>query len=102
MGMTSMGKQATEMDFIMSKFNNSLAIQNIGSYAAVTGLVGTSSKSRNVNTGSFKTTASIGSTKGKNYRDRYKLWFRYLIEKFHLAKRSSKQPHDSNGRFFHN
>lgn len=63
-GIAGIGKQGPEMDFIMSKFNNSLAIQNIGSYAAASGLAGTSSKSRNVNTGSFKTTASIGSSKG--------------------------------------
>lgn len=62
--MGSMGKGAPEMEQLMSKFNNSLAIQNIGGYGVTSGLVGTSSKSRNVANGSFKTTASMGSTKG--------------------------------------
>ena len=62
--MSHISKQAPNMDTLMHKFNNSLAIQNIGGYGAAIGLVGTGSKSRNMNTGSFKTTASIGSTKG--------------------------------------
>jgi hypothetical protein len=53
-------KQRPEIDNMMSKFNNSLAIQNIGSYL---GASHGNPKSRNVQ-GSFKTTASIGSTKG--------------------------------------
>lgn len=58
-------KQHPEVDQLMNKFNNSLAIQNMGVYSGAIGLVGTNSKSRNANMGSFKTTASIGSTKSK-------------------------------------
>jgi hypothetical protein len=49
-----------EVDNIGSKFSNSLAISNIGAYLNSTG----SNKSRNLPGGTFKTTASIGSTKG--------------------------------------
>lgn len=61
---TNIGKKVQDMEFAMSKFNNSLAIQNIGGYNAVAGLSGATAKSRNSKAGAFKTTASIGSTKG--------------------------------------
>lgn len=62
-------KQIPELDQLVNKFNNSLAIQNMGMYAAGGGtqsFVGASnnSKSRNMNPGTFKTAITIGSTKG--------------------------------------
>ena len=48
----------------MNKFNNSIAIQNIGVYGGGAQSFVGNHKSRNVNPGTFKTTASIGSTKG--------------------------------------
>jgi hypothetical protein len=67
LGMSSISKQAPQMDSLMHKFNNSLAIQNMagygGSSSIVGGIIGSGSKSRNIHTGTFKTTASIGSTK---------------------------------------
>lgn len=48
-------------------FNNSLAIQNIGTYSLQNNmLIISSGKSRNIGGNSFKTSGSIGSNKGGN------------------------------------
>jgi hypothetical protein len=62
-------QRGVEIDQLMAKFNNSLAIQNMGVFNANTTQTGIGggvnpSKSRNNKADSFKTTASIGSNKG--------------------------------------
>lgn len=52
-----------DLDSLMHKFNNSLAIQNIGQYSGGQNgvLASGNSKSRNMQANTFKTTASMGT-----------------------------------------
>ena len=61
---TAYPKHVPDLDHLMNKFNNSIAIQNMGIYANPGSFMGNtgSNKSRNFNTGTFKTTATLGTT----------------------------------------
>ena len=88
----------------MNKFNNSLAIQNMGVYSGAIGLGAANSKSRNANMGSFKTTASIGSTKSKQMINNTQMvegtsLKSTMLKNSMIATADSTNKKHSNGKF---